>query len=359
MRTRYFKVDPLRPEEGPIAVAAGILRQGGLVAFPTETVYGLGANAMDSAAVARIYQAKGRPSDNPLIVHVAEEDQIKSLVNNFPERALSLMTKFWPGPLTLVLERSLLVPDIVTAGLDTVAIRMPAHPVALALIKASQVPVAAPSANFSGRPSPTSAQHVLLDLEGRIEAVVDGGAARVGIESTVLDLTSVIPAILRPGGVTREQLEEVLGEVQEAYPVYPVFGGQVPQGAVPRAPGMKYAHYAPRGDLYLVRGSLEKMAQTITCLMNNWRDQGKRIGVLASDETLEGYALLPVQPDLLLSLGSRQDLADIASKLFGALRECDRAEIDVILAETYPHTGMGAAVMNRLIKAAAGKEVGN
>ncbi|MHB1125873.1 MAG: L-threonylcarbamoyladenylate synthase [Bacillota bacterium] len=355
MRTRYLKVDPANPDGGPIAIAAGILRRGGLVAFPTETVYGLGANAVDPLAVGRIYQAKGRPSDNPLIVHVAEIEQVYPLVQDVPERAVILIAKFWPGPLTLVLERSSLVADVVTGGLDTVAIRMPAHPVALALLRASRVPVAAPSANLSGRPSPTTAQHVLLDLEGRIEAVLDGGPARVGVESTVLDLVSGIPTILRPGSITREQLEEVLGEVQEAYPV----SGVQRLEKAPRAPGMKYAHYAPRGELYLVSGPLDKVVPRIAGLVNEWRCLGKRVGVLASDETLMEYQGFATQPDLLISLGSRRDLGGIASRLFGALRDCDRAEMEVILAETYPDQGMGTAVMNRLRKAAAGREMGD
>ncbi|MGB9661852.1 MAG: L-threonylcarbamoyladenylate synthase [Moorellaceae bacterium] len=344
-RTKYIKIDPQVPELHKIRLAARILQRGGVVAFPTETVYGLGANALDGRAVRRIFLAKGRPQDNPLIVHVASLSMLRSLTSSLPSRALLLIQRFWPGPLTLVLPKSELVPPEVTAGLDTVAVRMPAHPVALALIKAARLPVAAPSANLSGRPSPTTGHHVLRDLRGKIDAVVDGGPATVGLESTVVDLTSAVPTILRPGGITREQLEEVLGEVA----LDP--GLESRNAAVPKSPGMKYIHYAPEGEVYLVEGELPRMVARIRELIAFFQRKGRRVAVLATAETADGYLQDP-RPDYLEVLGSRRDLAQVAGRLFAALRNCDRHGAEVILAETFPEEGLGLAIMNRLRKAA-------
>ncbi|MGI6284243.1 L-threonylcarbamoyladenylate synthase [Neomoorella humiferrea] len=347
-RTKYLKIDPRVPELHKIRLAARILNRGGVVAFPTETVYGLGANALDARAVRRIFRAKGRPSDNPLIVHIASFRDVQDLVAYLPPRATLLMQRFWPGPLTLVLPRSEVIPDVVTAGLDTVGIRMPAHPVAQALIRAARLPIAAPSANISGRPSPTTGLHVLKDLRGKIDAVVDGGPATVGVESTVLDLTAPVPTILRPGGVTYEELASVLGEVA----IDPAALGE--QAEQPRAPGMKYKHYAPRGEVFVVTGEIERVTAKIRALVADWQRLGYRVAVLATQETAPAYEQEP-RPDHLEILGSRSRPATIAANLFAALRNCDRHQADIILAEAIAEEGLGLAIMNRLRKSAANR----
>lgn len=349
--TRYYKIDPEKPQTLPVARAAQVLRKGGLVAFPTETVYGLGANALDARAVQAIFTAKGRPADNPLIVHVAGVRQVRSLVRVFPQEARQLAREFWPGPLTLILPRKKVVPDVVTAGLETVAVRIPCHPVALALLKKAAIPVAAPSANRSGRPSPTTGLHVLKDLAGRVDVVLDGGQCAVGVESTVLDLTTVPPLILRPGGVTREQLEKVLGTVE----IDPAQKSASAPDA-PRSPGMKYTHYTPKAQVYLAEGSLEEMVAVINSAARQWHDMGKTVAVLATGETERHYRGKEYIQHVEI-LGTRQDLSTIAGSLFHALRSCDRYHADIILAETFPDTGLGAAIMNRLSKAAGYKVI--
>ncbi|KKM10813.1 tRNA threonylcarbamoyladenosine biosynthesis protein [Clostridiales bacterium PH28_bin88] len=349
MDTLYLKVDSHHPEEGPVRQAARILKEGGLVAFPTETVYGLGANALDPQAVARIFHAKGRPADNPLIVHVASPAEVEDLVVSVPPKGERLMRHFWPGPLTLVLPRKPVVPDVVTAGLDTVAVRMPDHPVALALIRAAGVPVAAPSANLSGRPSPTTARHVLQDLGGMIDAIVDGGRSSVGVESTVLDLTTPSPMVLRPGGVTLEQLSDLLGEKVE---LDPAIAAEADPNLAPRAPGMKYTHYSPRAEVVIVAGEVAAVREKIIQLVAEYQAAEKRVAVLASQETLGFYLGSPHQPEHLAVLGVRADLSSVASHLYGALRSCDEAGADVALVEAFPSQGLGLAVMNRLYKAA-------
>ncbi len=318
----------LKPEDPAIRKAAQIICAGGLVAFPTETVYGLGASAIDPAAVARIFSAKGRPSDNPLIVHVAAREQVYQVASSVPERALYLMERFWPGPLSLVLPRSSAVPDLVCAGLPTVAVRMPSHPVALGLIRAAGVPIAAPSANRSGRPSPTSARCVLEDLAGRIDAVLDGGTCRIGVESTVLDLTGPRAVILRPGGVTREALASALGE--------PVFQAAWKGGDAPPSPGMKYRHYAPRAPLILVTGPPSRRRIVLNILAEYFRRRGLKVCLLSSFLNQHGH----------------DDLEYISRHLFRSLRRCDALKAGVILAEGIDSRGLGAAVMNRLGKAA-------
>lgn len=337
-------------------VAAQLIQAGEVVAFPTETVYGLGANAFDSDAVRRIFAAKGRPADNPLIVHVADPEDIPPLVNQWPEAAQRLLEAFWPGPLSIIVPRSSRIPDQVTAGLDTVAIRMPSHPVAQAFIRACRLPIAAPSANLSGLPSPTTGIHVWNDLQGKIAAVIDGGPCQVGVESTVVDVTTNVPTILRPGGITREQLEAVLGKIG----VDPVVTARTryDQEFAPRSPGMKYKHYAPKAEVYLVEGSLEKVPKQILSLVGQYRLKhgvAMPIAVLASDETFSEYAGASpgLHPDVLISLGSRQQLREIAASLFSALRACDERQAQVVFSETFPETGVGLAVMNRLRKAAA------
>lgn len=342
IETLYFKVDPLAPESEALNTCGQILRKGGMVAFPTETVYGLGANALDGEACRKIFMAKGRPQDNPLIVCVASPRDLEVLAATVPSRAEKCITAFWPGPLTLVLPKTGRIPIEVTAGLDTVALRMPDHPVALTLIKSAGVPIAAPSANLSSHPSPTIAEHVLEDLSGRIEAVLDGGPCRVGIESTVIDLTADRPVILRPGGVTREELEEVLGEVVKDPAVQD-------HSLASRSPGVKYAHYAPQGQVVLVEGPENKVWAIVTREVNLARSQGKKVGVLCSAESAVIFEQL--KPDYLAVLGPKQQPWSAAASLYHALRECDKRGIRLILAETLARTGMGAAVMNRLDKA--------
>ncbi len=337
LSTRYIKVNPACPETDVILEAGRILSRGGLVAFPTETVYGLGANALDGRAVARIFEAKGRPADNPLIVHVACREEVKHLAQNIPPAAEILMDAFWPGPLTLVLPAGPAVPPETTAGLDTLAVRMPRHPVALALIRAAGVPLAAPSANLSGRPSPTTAELVLQDLNGRIEAVLDGGPAGVGLESTVLDLTGSVPVILRPGGVTPEELRELLGEVE----VDPAFTDR------PRSPGMKYTHYAPEAPLLLIEGEPGAVAARLMELAREQKALGRRVGILSCSGNRD-YASVG---EVVLA-GRREDPGTVATGLYAALRRFNELGVDLILAEGLEDSGIGLAVMNRLRKAA-------
>jgi L-threonylcarbamoyladenylate synthase len=344
MNTLVLKVDPHRPELEKIRVAAEVLRRGGLVAFPTETVYGLGANALDERAVLRIFEAKNRPADNPIIVHIADERDVYVLAEHVPELAERLIDRFWPGPLTLLFPRSEVVPKVVTAGLDTVAIRMPSHAVARALIAEAGVPVAAPSANLAGRPSPTSAEHVLKDLSGRVEVVIDGGEIGYGVESTVLDLTTEPPTVLRPGPVTVEELRELIGEVE----VHPAAKAEVPvEQAIARSPGMKYRHYAPLAEMVIVEGPIERACLKIQELVDAHRGLGRRVGVMATEETASKY-----RADVIKVAGSRRDPRSVAKNLFRLLREFDAEGVDLIVAEGLEPVGVGLAVMNRLRKAA-------
>ncbi|MBM0065839.1 L-threonylcarbamoyladenylate synthase [Alkalicoccobacillus gibsonii] len=320
--------------------AANLIKDGHVVAFPTETVYGLGGNALDPQAVTDIFKAKGRPNDNPLIVHIANRDGLNELVTEIPLIAEKLMDAYWPGPLTLIFHANDKVPTNVTAGLSTVAIRMPSHPVARELLEKSGVPVAAPSANLSGRPSPTTADHVWTDLEGRIAGVVDGGATGVGVESTVLDISGEVPMILRPGGITREELTEVCGHVE-------LDGALMDDGQAPKSPGMKYTHYAPKGSLTLVRDRA-----LIQELATKARAEGKRVGVLTTEERANHY-----DADFVYACGSDGDLKATAALLYNGLRAFDDQEIDVIFSEVFDENGVGAAVMNRLEKAAGGRMI--
>lgn len=341
METKFWPVDPVNPGPEVIAAAAGIIQAGGLVAFPTETVYGLGANGLDARAVEKIFAAKGRPSDNPLILHIADMGDVFQLSSQVPLQAQVLMETFWPGPLTIVLPKRDFIPVAVTAGLPTVAIRMPNHPVALELIKKAGVPIAAPSANRSGYPSPTTARHVQDDLAGRIEAILDGGPADVGLESTVLDLTGDLPVILRPGGVTKEQLSELLGAVD-------IDPGLSDSGLIPRAPGMKYTHYAPKARVILLKDNGPETAKRLDGLLAENAALGRKVGLLLTAEFLA--KLGDVQVDHICNLGSRRDLAGIASLLYSRLRYCDQLGLDLILTETYEEKGLGRALMNRLLK---------
>ena len=345
MKTRIIKIDTTAPDwDKQLDDTAEILRSGGLVAFPTETVYGLGANALDAEAVEAIYRAKGRPSDNPLIVHIADTATVKDLADSVPETAQILMDAFWPGPLTLVLPRSSKVSDIITAGLDTVAVRMPSHPIASALIKKAGVPVAAPSANSSGRPSPTLARHVIEDLMGKVDVIIDGGNAEVGVESTVLDITVTPPVILRPGGVTLEQLRCVLGDVvgdqapgtaditDMTYMTYTADMTDMP--GTPKSPGMKYRHYSPRATLLLLQGEPERVAAEISKRAELYHEEGTAVGILVTDETAALYEPSLYSCCKILSLGSRKDPGTLASNLFRCLREFDEKGVEVIMAET-------------------------
>ncbi|HEX7065613.1 MAG TPA: L-threonylcarbamoyladenylate synthase [Bacillales bacterium] len=317
--------------------AAQWLRRNEVVAFPTETVYGLGGNALSDEAVEKIFAAKGRPADNPLIVHIADTSQLDSLVRSVPEKARKLIDVFWPGPLTIVLPSGQAVANKVTAGLSTVAVRFPHHPVAKALIEQSGLPIAAPSANRSGRPSPTSAAHVAQDLSGRIAGIVDGGETGIGVESTVIDCSGDNVMILRPGGVTRAEIESVVGPV----------AGEQAIGSIdaPKSPGMKYRHYSPNAELKLVKGS----SAFLQSLVDNERSKGKKVGVLTTEEHLMDY-----QADAVISCGSRSDLYTIAHRLYRTLREFDELNIQIIYSEVFPEAGVGEAIMNRLGKSAGG-----
>lgn len=323
--------------------AAEILKNGGLVAFPTETVYGLGADALDEKASAKIYAAKGRPSDNPLIVHIADKKDLEVLSCDVNDMAVKVAEAFWPGPLTMILKKKDIVPDSITGGLGTVAIRMPSHPVAARLIKTSGVYIAAPSANISGKPSPTKAEHVIHDMNGRIDMIIADDTVDIGVESTIVDLSEDVPTILRPGFITKKQLEDVLGEVK----VDPAVMGNVADGIVPKAPGMKYKHYSPDANVVIVTGDSDKVVGKINELCELRRKEGKRVGVMTVSEDAGCY-----NADKVVDMGSRCDEALAAKNLFAALRSFDEDGIQYVYSESFPTDNVGQAVMNRLIKAA-------
>lgn len=343
MNTKVWKVDKYvdNLENNPQVVdAANFLRDNEVVALPTETVYGLGGNAESDTAVAKIFAAKGRPNDNPLIIHIAEKRQLSTFVAEVPDKADVLMEAFWPGPLTIIFKKKEgVLAESATAGLATVAVRMPDHPVALALLKSCGLPIAAPSANSSGKPSPTNAQHVLDDLNGKIAGVIDGGATGIGVESTVIDCTEAIPVILRPGGVTREQLEVVIGEVR-------VDAALTDEAARPKAPGMKYQHYAPNAPLFMVSGT----TKFLQSLVEEKRLEGLRVGVLTTEENADLF-----EADVVLACGMRAKLETVAAALYDTLRRFNLEQVDVIFSEVFPNEGVGNAIMNRLQKAAGNK----
>lgn len=325
--------------------AAKIIRQGGLVAFPTETVYGLGANALNANASAKIYAAKGRPSDNPLIVHIADTAVVGEIASEVPESAYMLMEAFWPGPLTIILPKKDIVPDETTGGLNTVAIRMPSHPVALSLIRESGEYIAAPSANTSGKPSPTEASHVVADMDGRIDMILDGGPVGIGIESTIVDLTGDIPTILRPGYITKSMIEHIIGEVQidkaliEPNPLLR-----------PKAPGMKYTHYAPDGELTIVESketNIRTVADKINELTLEKKNTGFKVVVIATEESSLLYRC-----ENILIAGKSSEGETIAARLYSILRKCDDMNADYIFCEAFNQGELGGAIMNRLLKAA-------
>lgn len=328
--------------------AAKILQSGGLVAFPTETVYGLGGDALQAFASEKIYAAKGRPSDNPLIVHIADFSAVNELVSYVPPVAKLLMERFWPGPMTLIFQKKDIVPKETTGGLDTVAIRFPSHPVARKLIQTAGVYIAAPSANASGRPSPTLAQHVEEDLAGRIDMILDGGQVDIGLESTIIDVTCEVPTILRPGFITKEMLAQVLTELE----IDPAITEEhMHDNLVAKAPGMKYRHYAPKGQLYLVEGKndagIEQVINQTNQLVQECIVQEKNVAVIATEETKDQY----IAP-MVVSIGRRDDEASVAHSLFSILRKMDTQQVDVIYCESFARENLGQAIMNRLLKAA-------
>ncbi|KUO72947.1 MAG: tRNA threonylcarbamoyladenosine biosynthesis protein [Clostridia bacterium BRH_c25] len=341
MDTEVFFLDERSIDSDIIDRAAEIIRSNGTVIFPTETVYGLGANALSGEAVKGIFAAKGRPSDNPLIVHISSMNMLLYLIGSpLSEAAKLLIEKYWPGPLTLIFKKSGKVPYEVTAGLNTVAVRMPDNRIALELINRSELPIAAPSANISGKPSPTLPEHAIDDMQGRVDMILCGSKSRIGVESTVLDLSGDIPVVLRPGGVTVEELESILGSVG-------LDRGSIGGSGVPKAPGMKYTHYAPEADMIIVKGELESIKKKIQELAGENAGKGLKVGVLASDETESYYENCRV-----LSLGSRTKADVIASNVFEKLREFDKMGVDIIFAEALDEKHMGMAVMNRMNKAA-------
>ncbi|QUG40490.1 threonylcarbamoyl-AMP synthase [Psychrobacillus sp. INOP01] len=342
MKTTITIVDNLSTKQSSYTQAVDLLTKGEVVAFPTETVYGLGAIATSEEAVAKIFKAKGRPQDNPLIVHIGSKEEIKAFTRDIPKLAEVCMDTFWPGPLTLILPlKADTLAKNVTAGHQTVGVRIPEHTIALELLKQLKQPVAAPSANKSGKPSPTKAAHVYRDLEGKIPLILDGGTTGIGLESTVIDFVSEIPTILRPGGVTKEMLEKVIGQVREAKPT--------DHEEAPRAPGMKYAHYAPNSPVYLIEDSIAKVQEAVEKIHN----EQKKVAVIANESFNQ------VKAEYFFSLGKKDQLNDAAHLLYQALRDCDETDVDMILVPVLSKKGVGTAIMNRLEKAANGRWFNN
>lgn len=343
MKTQIFDIQNLDAKGLKLLeIPAALIRKGENVVFPTETVYGLGANALNPEAVKKIFVAKGRPEDNPLIIHVSELSQVDPLVARIPSKAKKLMDAFWPGPLTIIMEKSTIVPEVVTAGLNTVAVRFPSNDIARAFIKLAGCPVAAPSANLSGRPSPTEGKHVLEDLEGRVAAIILSSDGELGLESTVIDMTLDPPVVLRPGDVTVAELQEVLGEVLVAASVT-----KSTTTDKAKSPGMKYTHYFPKGELVVVKGNQEQICEKITQAVSHYHGTPMTIGILASDETMESY-----HTGVIISLGSRDDPKEMAKNLFSRLRTFDELGVEKIYAEDIPLNNETLALLNRLYKAA-------
>ncbi len=335
METLFIK----ETDKASLEKAGEIIRNGGVVAFPTETVYGLGASAFDDEAVRKIYKAKGRPSDNPLIVHIADVADVEKVCRDVPESAKKLLDAFAPGPFTLILKKMPNISDTVTAGLDTVGVRIPSHPVAREFLRTAKVPIAAPSANLSGKPSPTKAEHVIRDMTGRVDAIICGGAASVGVESTIIDMTSDVPTILRPGGITKAQLLEVLDEVKIDRHILE----SVAANEQPKCPGMKYKHYAPDCDVVVIEGAADRTRGKISELAKKEKAAGKRVGVLAYENADFGE-------DVLILSG--KDNEGLAKVLFDALRSFDDNKADIVFVQFSDDDGVGLAVKNRLYKAA-------
>lgn len=343
MKTEVRVIDETNIDREIIERAGSILKTGGLVAFPTETVYGLGGDALNRESSKKIYAAKGRPSDNPLIIHIADMESLAAIVESIPETAEKLAEKYWPGPLTMILRKSERVPFETTGGLDTVAVRMPRHQTALALIRAAGGYVAAPSANTSGKPSPTQAEFVKEDMDGRIEMIIDGGQACIGLESTIVDLTGETPIILRPGYITKEMLQDTL-KMPVALDRTIL---QEDSKEAPRAPGMRYRHYAPKGELTIIAGEEKKVIAAINERTEKMRREGQKVGVIGTEETVALY-----RADSVKCAGSRQKETTVAKELYRILREFDDENVTVIYSEAFEDTGIGQAIMNRLLKAA-------
>ena len=342
METKYLKIDAKTFTPDELTEAGEIIKNGGLVAFPTETVYGLGGDGLNPESSKKIYEAKGRPSDNPLIIHIAEMKDLYTITTGVSDKALQLAENFWPGPLTMILKKSSNVPYETTGGLDTVAVRMPDNRIALEFIKKAGGFIAAPSANLSGRPSPTEASHVLEDMHDRIDFIIDGGSSTIGLESTIVDMTEDVPIILRPGYITMNSLSRVVGDV-----VYDPAILDSNSDEAPRAPGMKYRHYAPKGELSIVKGDKDKVIEYIKKQTEEALKAGDRVGIIATEETYLNYSDTVVQ-----NVGSRDDEATIARRLYAVLRDFDVEDVNRIYSEEFDTPNMGQAIMNRLIKAA-------
>lgn len=348
MDTRIIAINESNIDDKLIAEAGNIIRSGGLVAFPTETVYGLGGDALNPTSSEKIYAAKGRPSDNPLIVHIANMEALEKIVSEIPDSARKLAEKYWPGPLTMIFKKSDAVPTETTGGLDTVAVRMPVNKTALSFIEASGGYVAAPSANISGRPSPTCARYVIEDMQGRIDMIIDGGDSGIGLESTIVDLTGSAPTILRPGYITEAMLKETLGNV-DIDPT--IMDGSCKDR--PKAPGMRYRHYAPKGELTIIAGEVDAVTGYVLSQISVLTKRDVRVGIICTDESECAYSG-NTSPDLvsIKSVGSRLDEEAIAHRLYAILREFDDEDVNVIYSESFNDSNFGQAIMNRLLKAA-------
>ncbi|MGL5692810.1 MAG: L-threonylcarbamoyladenylate synthase [Peptostreptococcaceae bacterium] len=342
MKTIISKIDENNIDTKEIKKQAELLRDGKTVIFPTETVYGLGANALDESAVKKIYEAKGRPSDNPLIVHIVEKYEVNNLAKNISDKANKVMENFWPGPITIVLNKKDIVPKTTSGGLETVAIRMPANKIAQAVIKEAGVPIAAPSANISGRPSPTKGVHVKDEMEGRVSGIILGGDCDFGLESTVLDMTEETPMILRPGSITKEELEKLIGEVELDPSLEKKEDNQKA-----KAPGMKYTHYAPNAQVYIVSGNENDVIKKINNLAKENTNNNLKTGIMCLEKNKQKYE------GIVISLG--EDLNEVGSNLFSTLIEMDNNNVDIIYSEEFPNSGVGRAIMNRLLKSAGYK----
>ena len=342
MKTIISNIDINDIDKDEIKIHAQLLREGKTVIFPTETVYGLGANALDENAVKKIYEAKGRPSDNPLIVHIYDKEEVYDLAKNVDYKAETIMDNFWPGPITIILNKKDIVPKTTSGGLDTVAIRMPSHKIAREIIRQSGLPIAAPSANISGRPSPTKANHVYEEMNTRVSGIILGGDSDFGLESTVLDMTSDIPMILRPGSITKEDLEKIIGEVT----LDPSLAKKE-DNIKAKAPGMKYTHYSPNADVYIVSGNDKEVSKKINELVEINKHKNLKTGVMCLEKNKLNYS------GEVISLGNT--LEEVGSKLFDALREMDKRNVDIVYSEEFPTTGVGQAIMNRLLKSSGYK----
>ncbi len=343
MDTKIVKVDPNNIDMNIIKEAAKIINNGGTVAFPTETVYGIGADALNVNAVRKIFEAKGRPQDNPLIVHIAEIKQLENLVEDIPKEAENLARRYWPGPLTIIFNKKEIIPNKITAGLETVGIRFPKNSIALALIKESGKPIAAPSANLSGKPSTTHASHVIEDLMGKVDMIIDGGSSAIGVESTVVDVISKPPMILRPGGLTIEELLKVFDSV-----VYDPAIESRDKNLIPKSPGQKYRHYSPKAEVEVYKGEINNIVNNIKKKCKDYIALNRKVGIIATEQTKHLYG-----EGIIINAGDRTNLLSISSNLFSVLRQFDKIGVDIILAESVEEQGIGKAIMNRLEKAAS------